>query len=516
MNTKCMLILSLFSLSLLKGMEKSLPGDVTELEKVLGYSFKKPSRLVKALTTKCSNPKKNYEKYELYGDTILHLALTEMLLKLKLPQKSPDSLTQARTALEQNAVLALLGDKLHLEKFIILGNQKMKDAILADVVEALICALYKDGGPQVAQRFIERFWSPMLKNKPLYLLPPKVIIQQWQEATGGAYLLKAKQKKGSREEYLEDITFIRTQLGEEYKQRLPILPQDQDYVIENNFYGNSSPSWAVNVLDYGHRSRLNSIAQKLELTVLQEVEKKEPFFKAELWAPASIARLKGCLGFRISGQGRSRKEAQEGAAQQVLDELSKIKLVDLTTAQFIEKVKTVKGKNARQWLHEWTQLMREPSPDYTISEGAERWFGMKVRFKEIPHDKDGIFAYIVEDTLYDAQECAAGILLREWYKWVRARQKTLPEPRKYVECLAKYHGMKKPVYEDWSAERKLADPVRYYTKVLHGDKVIAVGDASASVQEAQEDAACKAIAALTKPAPRPVRAELKSDLDVHY
>lgn len=139
-----------------------------ELENIIGYTFKKKDLLVEALThrsylnenTKWHLP--HNERMEYLGDAVLELAVTESLFK-KFPNEAEGKMTVLRAALVNYQMLARIGDGLRLEDFILMskgekgGSIKAREVILANAIEALIGALYLDGGFPVAEKFINKF-----------------------------------------------------------------------------------------------------------------------------------------------------------------------------------------------------------------------------------------------------------------------------------------------------------------------------------------------------------------------
>ncbi|MDP2741800.1 MAG: ribonuclease III [bacterium] len=139
-----------------------------ELENIIGYTFKNKDLLVEALThrsylnenTKWHLP--HNERLEYLGDAVLELAVTESLFK-KYADAPEGRMTVLRAALVNYQMLAVIGAELRLEDFILMsrgekgGSAKAKEVILANAMEALIGALYLDGGFIVAEKFINKF-----------------------------------------------------------------------------------------------------------------------------------------------------------------------------------------------------------------------------------------------------------------------------------------------------------------------------------------------------------------------
>lgn len=136
--------------------------NVQQIEELLEYSFSDQSLLVMALThpshlhevSECRDG--DYQRLEFLGDAVLGLLLAEMLYD-RYPDWDEGALSQLRSRLAGQDVLADRARKLGIGSFILLGRGeeqtagREKDSILADVLEALIAALYRDGGLQAAR-----------------------------------------------------------------------------------------------------------------------------------------------------------------------------------------------------------------------------------------------------------------------------------------------------------------------------------------------------------------------------
>lgn len=158
--------------------------ELEELENKIGYKFKNVEKLIKAFTTREFCPKRNYQTYEWFGDAVLHLVLTVILDNQGYDGAQEGKLTQARAALEQKETLAELSEWLGFGKYII-KSQKSITTIdkLEDVLEAVIAAIYKDGGLIPAQNFIQKYWAPMLKNNGKVPASPIKILAKWKQST---------------------------------------------------------------------------------------------------------------------------------------------------------------------------------------------------------------------------------------------------------------------------------------------------------------------------------------------
>ena len=127
--------------------------SITKIEKKIGYSFQNKQLLEQAFTHKSINnsPRYNYERLEFLGDSVLDIIISRELMR-EFPDGDEGLLTQRRAALVQKPFLANIGrlldlmDFLKIEQNIDLTINKIADKQLANIFEALIGAIYLDGG----------------------------------------------------------------------------------------------------------------------------------------------------------------------------------------------------------------------------------------------------------------------------------------------------------------------------------------------------------------------------------
>ena len=137
--------------------------NLKQLEKIINYKFKDNKNLLKCLTHKSYDPLNNNEKIEFLGDRVLGLIISEKLLKL-YPNYNEGKLDKKFASLVNRKKCLEISRTIKLDKFIITGNQAKKntieDKIASDTCEALVGAIYLDGGFVSAKKFINRFWGP--------------------------------------------------------------------------------------------------------------------------------------------------------------------------------------------------------------------------------------------------------------------------------------------------------------------------------------------------------------------
>ncbi|MBO5165434.1 MAG: ribonuclease III [Lachnospiraceae bacterium] len=150
-----------------------------ELEKRINYDFKEKLLLRQAIThSSFSNEQKikkqkHYERLEFLGDAVLELVMSDFLYH-EYEDKSEGQLSKIRAAMVCEPSLALCARDLEVEKFMRLGKGeevgggRERDSIIADVMEAIIGAIYLDGGMDAAREFIHRYVLLDLENKQLF------------------------------------------------------------------------------------------------------------------------------------------------------------------------------------------------------------------------------------------------------------------------------------------------------------------------------------------------------------
>ncbi|MDD2968016.1 MAG: ribonuclease III [Lachnospiraceae bacterium] len=162
--------------------------DLTKLEQVIQYQFCDKELLKQAVThSSFSNEQKilklkNYERLEFLGDAVLELISSEYLFMEN--QDIPEGeLTKMRSSCVCEPSLAFCAREISLGDYILLGKGeestggRERDSILADVCEAVLGAIYLDGGFEHAKAFVFRFILSDLENKKLFY-DSKTILQE--------------------------------------------------------------------------------------------------------------------------------------------------------------------------------------------------------------------------------------------------------------------------------------------------------------------------------------------------
>ena len=154
-----------------------------ELEEILNYNFKNKNILHKALTHKSFDSINNNEKLEFLGDRVLGLIISEKLLK-KFPNEKEGIIDKKFANLVNKKTCSLIGKSMNLKKFLFLGPsnknlERSTDKIMSDCLEAIVGAIYLDGGLKIVQKFILNFWETYLDKSIVTMVDSKTQLQEY-------------------------------------------------------------------------------------------------------------------------------------------------------------------------------------------------------------------------------------------------------------------------------------------------------------------------------------------------
>ncbi len=169
------------------------PEAYRDLETALAHRFKNPELLTRAITHAGANHGKSgaddNERLEFLGDRVLGLVIAEHLIE-RFPKAAEGELGPRLTALVRREALAEVAESIDLGRYLVLapadaamgarGHPKM----LADATEAVIAALYLDGGLDAAKRFIVARWEKLAESVAAMPLEPKTALQEWAQGHG--------------------------------------------------------------------------------------------------------------------------------------------------------------------------------------------------------------------------------------------------------------------------------------------------------------------------------------------
>ena len=147
---------------------------MSPLETVLGYPFEDKSLLELALTHRSFGARNN-ERLEFLGDSVLGTSVSSLLFE-RFAKLDEGDLSRVRANLVKQAALADIANRLGLSQHLRLGEGELKSggfrrpSILADTFEAILGAIYLDGGFEKAQAVIHQLYEPILQS-----IDPKTI-----------------------------------------------------------------------------------------------------------------------------------------------------------------------------------------------------------------------------------------------------------------------------------------------------------------------------------------------------
>lgn len=168
-----------------------LSADLAAFQTRLGYTFENPQLLVRAVTHSSitSAHRDDNQRLEFLGDRVLGLVMAEALLNAD--PHAPEGLLAPRyNALVRRETCADVARDLDLGAVLKLGRSEMKsggrrkEALLADAMEAVIAAVYQDGGFQVARDMVVRLWGARINDVEDDARDAKTALQEWAQGRG--------------------------------------------------------------------------------------------------------------------------------------------------------------------------------------------------------------------------------------------------------------------------------------------------------------------------------------------
>lgn len=165
-----------------------------KLQARLGYRFADPDLLDRALThSSAVAPSKriqhSYQRLEFLGDRVLGLVVADVLYR-KLPRANEGELSRALNALVRKETCAAIARELDLGSELVLGDSEartggaQKEAILGDAMEAVIGAVYCDGGLGRAFEIVERLFGEHVGQAGTDRADAKTTLQEWAQGRG--------------------------------------------------------------------------------------------------------------------------------------------------------------------------------------------------------------------------------------------------------------------------------------------------------------------------------------------
>jgi ribonuclease-3 len=168
--------------------------EIASLAAAIGHDFAKPELLTEAMThpgaLAPARGAHGYQRLEWLGDRVLGLIVADLLWH-RFATEPEGHLTRRHSSLVRRETLARIAAALNLGRYLILSPAEElagtagNAGILADACEAMIAAVYLDGGFEAAARLVRRLWEPLLDEMPSGPpREPKTVLQEWAQAHG--------------------------------------------------------------------------------------------------------------------------------------------------------------------------------------------------------------------------------------------------------------------------------------------------------------------------------------------
>jgi ribonuclease-3 len=169
------------------------PADLTALEQALGHRFRDSQLLVQATTHAAAGHGRanaiDNERLEFLGDRVLGLVMAELLME-RFPKATEGELGPRHATLVRREALAEVAGDFDLGAYLVLApadaaaGSRSHPKFLADACEAVIAALYLDGGLEAARNFIAKRWAKQLCAVAVMPIEPKTALQEWAQGHG--------------------------------------------------------------------------------------------------------------------------------------------------------------------------------------------------------------------------------------------------------------------------------------------------------------------------------------------
>jgi ribonuclease-3 len=177
-----------------KKKKASPRGAAKAVEERIGHEFADPRLLTTALTHVSSlkdpnNRTASYQRLEFLGDHVLGLVISDMLFQA-FPHADEGELSKRLSDLVRRETCADVARAMGLHEAIKLGAvgvgaaDRLRNSVLGDICEAVIGAVYLDGGYPAARQMIEGAWSERMRKPLKALRDPKTILQEWAQGKG--------------------------------------------------------------------------------------------------------------------------------------------------------------------------------------------------------------------------------------------------------------------------------------------------------------------------------------------
>ncbi|MDZ4311035.1 MAG: ribonuclease III [Cypionkella sp.] len=166
-----------------------LAADLKAFEARIGHQFRQPELLLRAVThaSISSTTRPDNQRLEFLGDRVLGLVMAEALLGADIGASEGQLAPRFNALVRKEACAEVarevgLGDVLKLGRSEMLSGGRRKEALLGDAMEAVIAAVYHDGGFDAARALILRLWGPRIGAVEQDARDPKTALQEWAQA----------------------------------------------------------------------------------------------------------------------------------------------------------------------------------------------------------------------------------------------------------------------------------------------------------------------------------------------
>ncbi len=160
-----------------------MKNTIKDFEQIIEYNFKDKNLLHKALTHKSYNNNVNNEKLEFLGDRVLGLIISNELIN-RYPNEKEGIIDKKFSNLVNKKTCSKIAKKINIKNYLYLGSshknlERSSDKITSDCLEAIVGAIYLDGGLKFSEKFILKFWSIFIDKSDVTLIDSKTKLQEY-------------------------------------------------------------------------------------------------------------------------------------------------------------------------------------------------------------------------------------------------------------------------------------------------------------------------------------------------
>jgi ribonuclease-3 len=159
---------------------------IAELAHIIGHDFNRPEILERAVThaSAALEAGESYQRLEFLGDRVLGLVMVDLLMR-QFPYEPEGALAKRLGRLVDRESLASIARSISLADWVRVGeigqaaSITASDSVMADALEAVIGAIYHDGGLEAARTAIEPMWAPLVAEQDTPPIDSKTALQEW-------------------------------------------------------------------------------------------------------------------------------------------------------------------------------------------------------------------------------------------------------------------------------------------------------------------------------------------------